>query len=230
MAVIFRGIFGLRLRAQHDIVDELLGVTAFDARENAIERFRLEHAALGEGDIERCEEFAQCIDLFDRRLVVHAIDQRHARLLEGFGGGDVGHDHEFLDQAVRFQPFGRDHAVDGAVAFQQDLAFGKIEIERLALGARAHHRFVGGVERREDRLDQRLGVLVGASADRELRLLVGQLRRRSHHDAVKGVRALAAVGADDHAHRKRGAVFAGRSEHRSFEMRSGSIGTTRSGK
>ena len=76
----------------------------------------LQHAAFGEGDIERREEFAQRVDLLDRRLVVHAIDQRHARLLEGLGGGHVGEDHEFLDQPVRLQPLRRDHAVDGAVA------------------------------------------------------------------------------------------------------------------
>ena len=42
---------------------------------------------------------------------------------------------------------------------------------------------------------------------------------------------LAAVRADGHSHRERRPVSScGRSEQRSFEMRSGSIGTTRSGK
>ena len=37
MAVILRGVFGLRLAAQHDLVDERLDVAALDAGENAIE-------------------------------------------------------------------------------------------------------------------------------------------------------------------------------------------------
>ena len=125
---------------------------------------------------------------------------------------------------------GVDHAVDRAVGLEQDLALGQVEIERPALVARALERFVGGVERLEHGVEQRLGVLVGAAVDRGLRLLVGELRGRAHQHAVERVRALAAVGADHHAHRQRGAVLAGRSEHRSLEMRSGSIGTTRSGK
>ncbi len=147
-------------------------------------------------------------DLLLRRLVMHAVDQRYTRFFQRFGGGDIGEDHEFLDQPVRFQPFGADDAIDGAVGFQQDLALGQVEIERLALVARAHERLVSRVQRLQHRLDQRIGVLVGAAANGELRLVVGQLRGRAHEDAVKGVRALAAVGADHHAHGKRGAVLA----------------------
>ena len=139
---------------------------------------------------------------------MHAVDQRHARFLQRLGGGDIGEDHEFLDQPVGLQPLRRDHAVDGAVVLEQDLALRQIEIERLALGARALERFIGGVERLQHRLDQRRGVLVGAPADGDLRLLVGELRGRAHHDAVERVRALAAVGADHHAHGERGAVLA----------------------
>ena len=35
MAVVLGGIFGLRLRAQHHLVDQLFDVAAFDAREDA---------------------------------------------------------------------------------------------------------------------------------------------------------------------------------------------------
>ena len=69
------------------------------------------------------------------------------------------------------------------------------------------HRAIGGVKRLEDFADDRLGDFVGAAGDRELRLFVVQPRRRADHHAMEGVRALAAVGADHHAHRQRRAVF-----------------------
>ena len=81
---------------------------------------------------------------------MHAIDQRHARALAGFGRGDIGEDHELLDQPVRFEPLRHDHAIDGAVGFQHDLALGNVEVERAAFVAGAQHGAVGGVERRED--------------------------------------------------------------------------------
>ena len=72
------------------------------------------------------------------------------RALAGFGGGDIGEDHELLDQPVRLEPLRHDHAIDGAVGFEHDLAFGNVEIERAALVAGAQHRAIGGVERLED--------------------------------------------------------------------------------
>ena len=131
---------------------------------------------------------------------------------------------------MRLQSLRHDDAVDGAVGGEQDLALGQIEIERLALVARARHGFVGGVKRRQDRPDQAFGDLVGASADGELRLFVGKLGGRAHHDAVEGVRLLAPVRPITMRTASAARFSCGRSEHRSLEMRSGSIGTTRSGK
>ena len=84
MPVILRGIFGLCLCAQDHFVDQLLGVATLHARENTVERFGLEHAALGERDVERGEEFAQRLHLLHRRLVVHAIDQRDSARARAF--------------------------------------------------------------------------------------------------------------------------------------------------
>ena len=70
-------------------------------------------------------------DLLHPRLVVHAIDQGRTRAFQRLGGSDIGEDHELLDQPVRLQSFGRDHAIDGAVGFEQNFAFRQIEIERL---------------------------------------------------------------------------------------------------
>ena len=130
MAEILRRIFRLRLAAQHDFVDQPFDVAALYARQDAIERIRPQRAALGQRNVERRQKLPQRIDLFRRRLVVHAIDQRDARALAGFGGGHVGEDHELLDQPVRFQPLRDDHAIDRAVGFEHDLALGNFEIER----------------------------------------------------------------------------------------------------
>ena len=48
---------------------------------------------------------------------------------------------------------------------------------------------------------------VRSTVDRRLGLLVRELGRGAHHDAVKLVRALATVGAKDHAQCKRGPVL-----------------------
>ena len=114
MAEILRRIFGLRLAAQHDLVDQPLDLAAFDLGKNAIEAVGFQHAALGQRDVDRRQKFAQRIEFFLGRLVVHAIDQRHARALASFGGGDIGQNHELFDQPVRFQPRRHDHAIDAS--------------------------------------------------------------------------------------------------------------------
>ena len=53
--------------------------------------------------------------LLQRRLVMHAVDQRQRLLLQRLGRGDIGEDHELLDQPVRVQPLGHDDAIDGAI-------------------------------------------------------------------------------------------------------------------
>ena len=55
---------------------------------------------------------------------------------------------------------------------------------------------------------QRLGGVVGMAVDGGLRLGVVELGEGAHQHAMEAVLALAAVGADHHAHRDRGAVLA----------------------
>ena len=164
--VVLRRIFGLGLRAQHHLVDELLDVQAFDLRQDAVELLGPHRAALGQRDVQRVEELAQRLDLLQRRLVVHAIDQRHARLLQRLGGGDIGEDHELLDQPVRLEPLRGDDAIDRAVGLEQDFPLGQIEVERTAGVAGFFQRLIGGVERLEHVVDQRVRHLVGAAGNR----------------------------------------------------------------
>ena len=64
---------------------------------------------------------------------MHAVDRRRARLAsERLGGGDVGLDHELLDQAMRLEPLRAHHALDPALRVEHDLALGQVEVERLA--------------------------------------------------------------------------------------------------
>ena len=115
VAVVLRGIFGLRLRAQHHLVDELLDVAALHPRQDAVEMRGPQRPALGQRDVEALQELAQRVHPLGIGLVVHAIDQRHARALQRLGRRDVGEDHEFLDQPVGIEPLRRDHAIDGVV-------------------------------------------------------------------------------------------------------------------
>ncbi len=87
------------------------------------------------------------MNLLKRWLIVHPVDKRQRLLFKHFGRGDVGQNHEFLDKLVRVQPLRHDHAIHGAVRFQQDLAFGNVEIERIAFVAGALHDRIGVVQR-----------------------------------------------------------------------------------
>ncbi|MEA2994756.1 MAG: ribonuclease, partial [Alphaproteobacteria bacterium] len=107
------------------------------------------------------------------------------------------------------EPLGDHHAIHGAVRLEQDLSLGQIQIERRALVAGALERGVGLVERRDDEREQRLGGVVGAAVEGGLHLRVVQLGEGADQHPVEAVLALAAVGADHHAHRDRRAVDAG---------------------
>ncbi len=136
-----------------------------------------------------------------------AIDQWRLRRLQRLGGGDIGEDHEFLDQLVRLQPFGPAHADQSALAIEDQFALGQFEIERAALRAFELDRGVSRVEWRENACEQRRARLVGAPVDRGLRLFVRELGGRPHHHPVECVAALAPVGAENHPDREGRAVL-----------------------
>ncbi len=181
---------------------------AFELRQHAVEQSRAQRAAFREGNVQRLQKLRERVDLLQRRLVMHAVDQRERLLLQHLGRRDVGEDHELLDQLVRIETFGHDDAIDRAVALQEDLALGQIEIERIALVAGALGAGIGGIERPPGSDRAGSGGVVGPAVDRGLRLRVVQLRRRAHQDAVEAVRALAPVGAEHHPHRERAARLA----------------------
>ena len=67
---------------------------------------------------------------------MHPIDQRRPFCLELLGGGDIGRDHELLDQPMGVETGRGDDVADAALLVEQDLPLGQIEVEGRALVAR----------------------------------------------------------------------------------------------
>ena len=177
------------------------------------------------------EELAQRREL---RRIGRVVDAVHAGLpqpLQRLGRGDIGGDHELLDQPVAVEPLARLDAGDPAGRIEQDAPLGQIELERAAPPPRPVERAEGAIERPQHRLEERPRRVAGAAVDRRLRLLVGEPRGRAHQPAHEAV----AMDAGRRASIQRCTAMQARStpgfsEHSSFDSASGSIGTTRSGK
>ena len=198
--------------------------------QDAVEAGGGDGLALAPAHLDGGQEVGERGDLFVAGLVVDAVDLRAVLLLQRLGGADIGLDHEFFDELVRIEPLAPLHAGDFAV-FEDDLVLGRVDLERLALLARVPCAGVSGPERFEDGLKQRLRFLVGLAVDRSLRLLVGELRRRAHQSAHEFVAASSGLRASNTISTARQARSSfSRSEQRSAESDSGSIGATRSGK
>ena len=147
VADVDRRVFGLTLRAQHHLVDEIGLRRARHSLENAVEQLWLDVALLGNLHVERGQELAQRLQLGERGLVMDAIKKRCAALLQRLGGGHVGLDHELFDQPVGGESLWRGDTVDGAVGFQQHLALGQIQIERPTRIAGGGQNVIGRPER-----------------------------------------------------------------------------------
>src|SRR4029079_13171070 len=94
----------------------------------------------------------------------------------------------------------RDNAVDSAIGLEKNLAFREIKVERLSFGTRARHRFIGSIERAQNRFDKRLGSVSNTAVICQLSLLVGQACRRTHDYPMERVRTFATVGTDHQPH------------------------------
>ena len=168
----------------------------------------LQHLPLGKRQADGFHHLAQGLELFRARLLVHPVEQAQALFLQGLGGGDVGEDHEVLDQAMGVEPFAEGDGQHLAFVRQHDPPFRQVEVQRLALVPGT----VGGApsrpERADDGLEQRLGVRVGRAVGRGLRLGVAEGRLRAHQPAGEAVAALVAVGVEHDSHREAGPVDA----------------------
>ena len=66
--------------------------------------------------------------------------QACCREFQLLGGGDIGEDHEFLDQPVAVEPGARDDGNRAPVAVEHDLVLGQVELQRATRSPRAVER------------------------------------------------------------------------------------------
>ena len=156
MAVVLGRVFGLRLGAQHHLVDEDLVFRAVDARQDAVEQRRLQRALLRQLQADRGQHLAQRAHLLQRGLVVDPVDEAAAGLLESLRGATLARIMNSSMSRCASSRSGTKHAIHGAVGLEHDLALGQVEEERLAHVARSSRR------RRRPRAGFRTGSRSGA--------------------------------------------------------------------
>ncbi len=78
------------------------------------------------------DDLAQGLELLGARLLVDAVEQAQALRLQRLGGGDVGEDHEVLDQPVRVEALAEGDRQDLALVGEHDAPLGEVEVRRLA--------------------------------------------------------------------------------------------------
>ena len=132
MAIVLVAVLGLRLGAQHHLVDQRLDRLPAHAAQYAVEMGGADAVAPGELDADGAQELDEIVELLHARRIMSAIEQRRMRGLQSFGGGDIGEDHEFLDQPMRLQPLGPPDADEASLLVENELALRQIEIERVA--------------------------------------------------------------------------------------------------
>ena len=177
MAIVLVAVFGLRLGAQHHLVDQRLDRLPAHAAQDAVEMRGANAVSLSELDADGAQELDEIVELLGARRVMGAIEKRRMRGLERLGGGDIGEDHEFLDQPMRFQPLGPVDAHEASLAVENELALRQIEVERIAPLTLKSDRRMRGPERLEQASRSGAVVSSGRAVDRRLSLLVGKPAR-----------------------------------------------------
>ena len=124
MAVVLVAVFGLRLRAQNHLVDQGLDRLPAHAAQDAVEMRRAHALALRQLDADGAQELDQIVELLHARRVMGAIEQRRMRGFERLGGGDIGEDHELLDQPMRLEPLRPSHVLETPLGIENELALG----------------------------------------------------------------------------------------------------------
>ena len=140
---------------------------------------------------------------------MHAVNQRRALGFQCFGGGDVGLDHELLDQPHRVQTLRRGDARDHAIVADIDLALGQVQFQRRAFLARYVESGPRGPQRFQDAVfDRCRWAWIAGPIDCRLCLLVAEFCGGPHQPARKCVAALFAVLVEHHPYREHRAQFA----------------------
>ena len=123
--------------------------------ENLVEVRGPQDLAFGERIAEALEEVAQRIHLLRVRCVMDAVEAWGSALCQALGGGHVGLDHEFLDQAVAVMAWFLGDTQDRARVVDANVEFGHRDIERLAPHPFALECHISVKERRDHRIGER---------------------------------------------------------------------------
>ena len=150
MTDIVGAVGGLRLAAQHHLVDQWRFRRAGDAAQHAIEIARMQLIA---GRQLKCRGHAGT----PRSASSFSSDggactrymQGWWQALQFLGRGDIGQDHELLDQPVAVQARAGRTAVTRPLVVEHDFPFGQVEIERAARLPCGQQGAKGGVEMRQ---------------------------------------------------------------------------------
>ena len=230
VADVVRAVDRLALGAQHQRRDQRRELVAGEALEQPGEVLGPREIAAAR-EPELAQQLAQRLELDRVGPVVDAVHAGPRGLLQRLRRGDVGGDHELLDQPVGIEPLlplDRDRP---AVLVEADRDLGQVEIERAAPPPGVLQRGVGAEQRPHHRLEQRRRDRIRARRPAP----PGAARRSAARASASG-RAGSDGGASapwrraTAARRRTARSSPGRSEHSSLERNSGSIGSTRSGK
>ncbi len=100
MADVVGAVGRLALAAQHHLVDQRRLLRAGDALQHAVEVARVQLVARRQADAHAVQDGAQRFELLLRGRRVDAVHAGAVQPLQLLGRGDVGEDHELLDQPV----------------------------------------------------------------------------------------------------------------------------------
>ena len=103
MADVVGGVDGLRLRAQHHLVDKIGDGHGPGALQHLVEVPGPQRPSAGQLQVQAVEELAQGRELLLRGSIVDPIDHGRAPGLQRLRDGHVGLDHELLDQPMRVE-------------------------------------------------------------------------------------------------------------------------------
>ena len=145
MAKVLRAVIGLRHGPQGRDVHQLVKFRALGRRQQLVQMRGLQNLPLGQREPRALGHFAQAFQLFGAGFFVHAKQQGLFQPLQFLGGGDIGQNHELLDQLMRIKARAIGDRGDAAVLAQDDLAFGQIKVQRLARGAGGFQRRIGRI-------------------------------------------------------------------------------------
>ena len=135
---------------------------------------------------------------------MHTKQKRLALGVQRLGGGDIGKDHAFFDQAMRIKARFDLDTIDCAGIRENNFALGQIEVKRLPPVPRGFQRGIGGIERLDHILNKGGRALGNGTIHRRLHLFVMQRGGRLHQTAHKGMVDFLALCINHHAHRDTG--------------------------